>query len=63
MASALHPGCGCLCPVYYVETQKASAVFETQNLSKPNTMMLASMVEVPPNISKILRLYVKDVMH
>ena len=54
MASALHPGCGCLCPVYYVETQ---------NLSKPNTMMLASMVEVPPNLSKILRLYVKDVMH
>ena len=31
---------------------------ETQNLSKPNTMMLASMVEVPPNLSKILRLYI-----
>ena len=29
---------------------------ETQNLSKLNTMMLASMVEVPPNLSKILRL-------
>jgi hypothetical protein len=31
-----------------------------QNLSKPNTMMLASMVEVPPNLSKILRLYNAD---
>ena len=27
-----------------------------QNFCKPNTMMLASMVEVPPNLSKILRL-------
>ena len=51
MASAPHPWCGCLYPVYYVETQ---------NLSKPNTMMLASMVEVPPNLSKILRLYNAD---
>ena len=48
MASALHSGCGYLYPVYYVETQ---------NLCKPNTMMLASMVEVPPNLSNILRLH------
>ena len=51
MASALHLGCGCLYPVYYVEMQ---------NLSKPNAMMLASMVEVPPNLSNILRLYNAD---
>ena len=36
------------------------ALVETQNLCKPNTMMLASMVEVPPNLSKILRLYIFD---
>ena len=34
---------------------------ETQNLGKPNTMMLASMVEVPPNLSKILRLQSFDI--
>ena len=34
---------------------------EAQNLGKPNTMMLASMVEVPPNLSKILRLQSFDI--
>ena len=45
MASALHPGCGCLCPVYYVETQ---------NMRKPKAMMPASMVEVPPDFASLL---------